>query len=556
MCVRCIKSWVNVSAGIFWKRLLTVLLCEAALVLVFIQYTTSQRKTPALQSTSRMPLRELWHHGNKASNNNSEALDINSVREATHISSVREATHISSVNFTSYNNTIKLASNNSSTSLQLNYTMSDLPPCPLIPPGLNGKLSVDTTDYNETDLALRLPEVKFGGIYQPASCAARSKVAIIIPYRNRATHLKILLNNLHPLLQKQQLDYGIFVIELESSVKFNKAVVMNIGFLEVAKKHGYHCFIFHDVDLIPENDNNMYSCPDNPRHMSVAIDKFDYELPYVKLFGGVTAMRKEHFEAVNGYSNKYFGWGGEDDDMYERIRAVGLAVTRFTSDVSAYQMLPHHQDEKNEDRHRLLEMGSNRWKGDGLNTIKYKVLQTVQKRLYTSILATIDPNDKPFRMWTIKPRVNQPVRFFDDDVDKQLKEKAMVILNTGHLDQRLYYMLKVEFLVLNTPMVTTDIVSDILRKILPHFSFSADMIQRVNDFQNKQKFANIDMKHVSTFNKHKTDFLSNMKLSFIVNNFNENMKRMQQAVLEGQSLKKMLKHPSKKFPAASNRGIV
>ena len=30
------------------------------------------------------------------------------------------------------------------------------------------------------------------------------------------------------------------------------------------------------MDLMPENDRNEYSCPSSPRHMSVAVDKFDY----------------------------------------------------------------------------------------------------------------------------------------------------------------------------------------------------------------------------------------------------------------------------------------
>lgn len=44
-----------------------------------------------------------------------------------------------------------------------------------------------------------------------------------------------------------------------------------------------------------------------------------FRLPDIKLFGGVSAMLRTHFEAVNGFSNLYPGWGGEDDDIYHRL---------------------------------------------------------------------------------------------------------------------------------------------------------------------------------------------------------------------------------------------
>ena len=41
-------------------------------------------------------------------------------------------------------------------------------------------------------------------------------------------------------------------------------------------------------------------------------------IPYSEIFGGAIALTKEQFLDTNGFSNNYYGWGGEDDDMFRR----------------------------------------------------------------------------------------------------------------------------------------------------------------------------------------------------------------------------------------------
>ena len=58
------------------------------------------------------------------------------------------------------------------------------------------------------------------------------------------------------------------------SHKFNRGTLLNVGFVEAMKDFAWDCFIFHDVDLLPEDDRNLYTCPRlQPRHMSVSVSK-------------------------------------------------------------------------------------------------------------------------------------------------------------------------------------------------------------------------------------------------------------------------------------------
>ena len=120
--------------------------------------------------------------------------------------------------------------------------------------------------------------LKKGGQSSPDKCLSRHKVAIIVPYRNREMNLMIFLRHMHPFLMKQNIDYGIYIIEPLKELTFNRGLLMNIGYLESLKmtKDKWECFMFHDVDLIPEDERNIYSCPTTPRHVFIYISNWLY----------------------------------------------------------------------------------------------------------------------------------------------------------------------------------------------------------------------------------------------------------------------------------------
>ena len=43
-----------------------------------------------------------------------------------------------------------------------------------------------------------------------------------------------------------------------------------------------------------------------------------FRITYPTLFGGVVMFTKSDFEKVNGFSNVFWGWGAEDDNLYQR----------------------------------------------------------------------------------------------------------------------------------------------------------------------------------------------------------------------------------------------
>ena len=49
------------------------------------------------------------------------------------------------------------------------------------------------------------------------------------------------------------------VSEQVSSGKFNKGILMNAAFQESKLLFDFDCVVFHDVDMLPENDKNSYA---------------------------------------------------------------------------------------------------------------------------------------------------------------------------------------------------------------------------------------------------------------------------------------------------------
>jgi len=130
---------------------------------------------------------------------------------------------------------------------------------------------------------------------------------------------------------------------------------------------------------------NIYGCSSQPRHLITALDTFNYKLPYCSLFGGAVALTGKQFIKINGFPNRFFGWGGEDDDFYNRVTSSGLEVIRWDPAVARYSMLPHEKEQPNDERHTLLKESNKVSRSDGLSSLEYTIISSKEFPSYTLI---------------------------------------------------------------------------------------------------------------------------------------------------------------------------
>ncbi|XP_013061301.2 beta-N-acetyl-D-glucosaminide beta-1,4-N-acetylglucosaminyl-transferase-like [Biomphalaria glabrata] len=288
--------------------------------------------------------------------------------------------------------------------------------CPTTPKELVGRFSPELQILSPHEIAAKFPMMKDGGHYTPQSCDPIEKVAILIPYRSRWNNLHTLLPVLISVLTRQHVDFTIYVIEQVSGHKFNKGLMFNAGFIEAMNQRNFDCIILHDVDMVPVDDRNLYRCnKSSPLHFSSAVDKFNYSTLYSGLFGGVSCFTADHFRLVNGFSNMYFGWGAEDDDLRDRALFKNLSLFSKPSSIGAYNMLPHsgsHNWKKNSDRFKIYHKRLDRIEIDGLNSAKYKVATVAFFPIYTWLTIDIDENEV---LETVPEHMRMDPTYTEDD---------------------------------------------------------------------------------------------------------------------------------------------
>ncbi|CAB9505606.1 Beta-1,4-galactosyltransferase 3 [Seminavis robusta] len=260
--------------------------------------------------------------------------------------------------------------------------------------------------------------------------------AIMIPYRDRKFHLEQFIEHMGPYLKRNfpHDSFELWIIEQDDAFLFNRAWLGNVGVTSIKyqnKLYKYQklqqqqhsggpitvpppptCIILHDVDLIPTVDGVPYTNCSRPMQLGSELAHFNNSIPYPLYTGGVgPSMLLDHWIKINGMSNDFFGWGGEDDELWHRLRLTGLLkkpVKRPTPTpapngkpykgpkfwppeivrppkgkgrfrpISEAQTVHHNQKEHNQWTRighmlELMQNNSARWKQDGLSDLRMTV---------------------------------------------------------------------------------------------------------------------------------------------------------------------------------------
>ena len=151
------------------------------------------------------------------------------------------------------------------------------------------------------------------------------KLGVCVPYRNRELHMHEFIPKVGKYLKDQGIDFQMYFCHQVDDKLFNRGATKNIA-AKHAFEEGCDYVVWHDIDMIPEEGGGCdYSYPEKaPRHIATQISQMDYQLKYHEYFGGAVLFTKEQVEATNGYSNNYWDWGMEDDDLFYRCHLEGL----------------------------------------------------------------------------------------------------------------------------------------------------------------------------------------------------------------------------------------
>lgn len=275
-------------------------------------------------------------------------------------------------------------------------------------------------------------------------------IAIISCFRDkgngeRERERKLYIQTMNRLLEPY-CNFKIYIIEQSNDGEFfNIGKLKNIGFEIASKEHKFDNYIFSDIDTIPDYDLMTYITKSYKNILSLAIRGTRYSSLNNKIkkpfLGAMIQVNEKLFKKINGYPNNFWGWGGEDDSIMNRLLECNNNIIYYPKIGSIIDIEEDiHMKTINNIKTKLSESNKNIikfeklysdltiWGENGLSNLHYKLInKTDINRNTTQFVVDLqkDYDEKKHKNWFPKP--------MDDylSIQKEVKQK--------------YYSIKIEY---------------------------------------------------------------------------------------------------------------
>lgn len=245
------------------------------------------------------------------------------------------------------------------------------------------------------------------------TCPKPKHLGVVVPYRNREQHLEAFLPHMHAFLDEAGIRHTIIIAEQADDLPFNRGAMRNIGTMAAWDLCDH--FVWNDVDLLPQTAAYLAYSQPTKLVRTIRFDDGEVQELFNHNFGGVLSIGKKHLELTNGMSNRYWGWGLEDDDFLLRCLFVGLHPCKddagiFRGLIHAPSVSTEHTDfasasarKKQRQRSRayfsqVKRDGAN-FAADGLNQIKrqFQIVQPSSGELHVKakLIECLNQNAQP-----------------------------------------------------------------------------------------------------------------------------------------------------------------
>jgi hypothetical protein len=158
------------------------------------------------------------------------------------------------------------------------------------------------------------------------------RIVIVVPLRDRKLHFDVFKTYLKGKLNG--VPHAVVGVEQTDKFLFNRGWLINVG-MQFSFQHSSlqsaELFVAHDVDMLADSYVDYLKFEPHVSHLANKASQFGYQMPYADYLSGIVVFTRQTFTSINGYSNLFFGWGGEDDDLARRIHARGLKISRPNS---------------------------------------------------------------------------------------------------------------------------------------------------------------------------------------------------------------------------------